>query len=131
MSNLLQPPIAGLTHDSRPSSHPELKREVGSTWLASAKIARKAGHWQTAYSAMLQARQNDASFYFIESAKLTKAAGEPLKALQELETFMKSLGLLDNSPVLDLTIDEEMISKVKGKVRCVHSLLQSARLTWR
>lgn len=100
----------------RPSSHPDLVHEVGTTWLASAKIARKAGHWQTAYSAMLQARQNKADLYFIESAKLLKADGEPLRALQELEMFMKSLGLNSGGQVLDLTMEEDAVSKVKGKL---------------
>lgn len=101
---------------TRPSSHAELTNEVGSTWLASAKIARKAGHWQTAYSAMLQARQNEHSLYFIESAKLTKADGDPLRALYELETSMKSSGFTENSSVVDLTIDEETVGRIKGKV---------------
>jgi serine/threonine-protein kinase ATR len=58
---------------------------IGRTWLASAKIARKAGHWQTAYSAMLQAQQRSTPFWFVENAKLIKANGEPLRALHELD----------------------------------------------
>ncbi|KAG7097441.1 hypothetical protein E1B28_004786 [Marasmius oreades] len=72
--------------------------EVGRSWLASAKIARKAGQWQTAYSAILQAEQNHAQFSFIESSKLTKASGEPLRALRQLEDAMKVLGILHKSP---------------------------------
>lgn len=63
---------------------------VGLTWLDSSKIARKAGHWQTAYSAMLQAQRRTAPYWFLESAKLTKATGEPLRALQELEHALRS-----------------------------------------
>ncbi|KAF9266203.1 hypothetical protein L218DRAFT_101271 [Marasmius fiardii PR-910] len=73
--------------------------EVGRSWLASAKIARKAGQWQTAYSAILQAEQNHAQFSFLESSKLTKAAGEPLRALRQLEDAMKLLGILNKETI--------------------------------
>ena len=76
---------------------------------------------------MLQARQNDAKLYFIESAKLTKAGGEPLKALQELDTFMKSFGFSQDSPVLDLTEDEESIARVKGKVCLIQMFCRCLR----
>ena len=88
--------------------------EIGKTWLASAKTARKARQWQTAYSAMLQAQQSKAQFSFIECAKLIKATNEPLRALKELENSMKLAGILD-SDVLDLTIDEESM-RVRSKV---------------
>ncbi|KAL0577467.1 hypothetical protein V5O48_004536 [Marasmius crinis-equi] len=68
--------------------------EVGHSWLASSKIARKAGQWQTAYSAILQAEQNNAHFSFMESSKLMKATGEPLRALRQLEDAMRLLGML-------------------------------------
>ncbi|KAF5387623.1 hypothetical protein D9615_000714 [Tricholomella constricta] len=97
-----------------------LAGELGRSWLASAKIARKAGHWQTAYSAMLQAKQSKAQFSFIESAKLVKVMGEPLRALQELENSMRLLGMLDDSPdVVDLTVaddDESKNMKAKAQV---------------
>lgn len=63
---------------------------IGLTWLDSSKIARKAGHWQTAYSAMLQAQRRAAPYWFLESAKLTKATGEPLRALSEMEHALHS-----------------------------------------
>ncbi|KAG6832347.1 hypothetical protein H0H87_001811 [Tephrocybe sp. NHM501043] len=74
-----------------------LAGEHGRSWLTSARIARKAGHWQTAYSAMLQATQNKARFSFFESAKLVKVMGEPLRAITELENSMRSLGMLDDA----------------------------------
>ena len=40
---------------------------------------------QTAYSALLQARQSNTPFTFVQSAKLSRSAGQPLKGLQELE----------------------------------------------
>ena len=57
---------------------------VGESWLDTAKIARKAGHTQTAYSAILQAEHYGAIMSFFESAKLTKATGEAKDALQQL-----------------------------------------------
>lgn len=99
-----------------PVPRPALKGELGRSWLASAKIARKAGQKQTAYSAMLQAQQNQARFSFMESAKLVKTA-EPLRAVQELENSMRLLGLIDDKPmVLDLTEDDDETTKMKAKV---------------
>ncbi|KNZ76453.1 Serine/threonine-protein kinase atr [Termitomyces sp. J132] len=93
-----------------------LASEHGRSWLTSAAIARKAGHWQTAYSAMLQATQNKTKFSFFESAKLIKALGEPLRALTELENSMKSLGMLEESSnVVDLTQDDDEMKCMKAK----------------
>jgi len=97
------------------SSRNAFTGEVGRSWLASAKIARKAGQWQTAYSAVLQAQQNSARFSFMESAKLVKASGEPLRALQELENSMRLLGLIETD-VIDLTDDDEETKRLKAKV---------------
>ncbi|CAL1700250.1 unnamed protein product [Somion occarium] len=84
---------------------PSLRDTVNQSWLLSAKLARKSGYWQTAYSATLQAQQNEVPFSFIESAKLTKSNGEPVRALQELEA---SIQLSDqfktqSDSIIDLT----------------------------
>jgi serine/threonine-protein kinase ATR len=93
-----------------------LTGEIGRSWLASAKIARKAGQWQTAYCSMLQAQQTNERFSFMESAKLVKATGEPLRALQELENSMSLLGLIENrAGIIDLTDDDER-KKMEAKV---------------
>lgn len=99
----------------------KLTSEIGKIWLASAKIARKASQWQTAYSAMLQAQQSNARFSFIESAKLIKATNEPLRALKELENSMKLAGILD-SDELDLTIDEESM-RMRSKVYILRKIM--------
>jgi serine/threonine-protein kinase ATR len=53
----------------------------------------------------------------MESAKLVKASGEPLRALQDLDKSMNLLGLLEESPdVIDLTEDDESTKKLKAKV---------------
>ena len=54
----------------------------------------------------------------MESAKLVKATGEPLRALQELENSMRLLGLFETN-VIDLTDDDEDTKKMKAKVRNV------------
>lgn len=103
-----------------------LAREVGRSWIASAKIARKAGQWQTAYSAMLQAQQSGSHLSFVESAKLVKTRGESQQALRELENSMRLLGFIEESPdVLDLTLDDEESKAIKAKVclRAYHFLL--------
>ena len=92
-----------------------LSQEIGKSWLASAKIARKAKQWQTAYSAVLQAQQSKAPYSFIESAKLLKTSGEPLRALNELENSIKHLGLFDDQ-VLDLTAEPDS-NRMKAKVK--------------
>ncbi|KAH7931163.1 hypothetical protein BV22DRAFT_1052917 [Leucogyrophana mollusca] len=95
---------------------PSVTGEIGRSWLASAKIARKAGQWQTAYSAVLQAQQSNVRFSFLESAKLVKVTGEPLRALQELENSMRLIGLIeDKSDTIDLTEDSTDTKRMKAK----------------
>jgi serine/threonine-protein kinase ATR len=65
---------------------------------------------------VLQARQSNCRFSFVQSAKLVKTTEEPLRALQELENAMRPLGLIEkDSVVVDLTEDDE-IKKMKAKV---------------
>ncbi|KAG2369791.1 hypothetical protein BDR07DRAFT_1447599 [Suillus spraguei] len=97
-------------------SRPSITSQIGQSWLASAKIARKAGQWQTAYSAMLQAQYTNARFSFMESGKLVRARGEPLRALQELENSMRILGFVDNNAV-DLTREDEQSKRMKAKAQ--------------
>ncbi|KAG2060248.1 hypothetical protein BDR06DRAFT_872755 [Suillus hirtellus] len=97
-------------------SRPSITSQIGQSWLASAKIARKAGQWQTAYSAMLQAQYTNARFSFMESGKLVRARGEPLRALQELENSMRLLGFVDNNTV-DLTREDEHSKRMKAKAQ--------------
>ncbi|KAI0797124.1 hypothetical protein C8Q75DRAFT_710778 [Abortiporus biennis] len=92
--------------------HHRFKQVVRNAWLTSAKLARKAGYTQTAYSATLQAQQRHHPFCYIESAKLTRATGEPVRALQELESSIR-LSELDN--VIDLTEDIDDPKKMKAK----------------
>lgn len=53
-------------------------------------------------------------YTFIESSKLLKATGEPLRALNELESASTRLGLF-NDQVVDLTADPE-VDRMKAKV---------------
>lgn len=53
----------------------------------------------------------------MESAKLVKATGEPLRALQELENSMRLFGVIeDSSDVIDLTEDDDATKRMKAKV---------------
>ncbi|KAG1768696.1 hypothetical protein EDD22DRAFT_1041450 [Suillus occidentalis] len=97
-------------------SRPSITSQIGQSWLASAKIARKAGQWQTAYSAMLQAQYTNARFSFMESGKLVRARGEPLRALQELENSMRILGFVDNNTI-DLTKEDDQSKRMKAKAQ--------------
>lgn len=73
------------------STTPLLKPDIGLAWITSAKIARKAGYEQTAYSATLQAQQVDAPFTFLQQAKLSRVNGGAYKALTELENAVQPL----------------------------------------
>lgn len=57
---------------------------LGPMWLETAKIARKAGHGQTAYSAVLRAAQLNAPMTFLQSAKLKHDDQQDQRAIQEL-----------------------------------------------
>jgi predicted methyltransferase len=61
----------------------------------------------------------------MESAKLVKATGEPLRALQELENSMRALGLLqDRKDSIDLTgEDDDETKRMKAKVRMAASFV--------
>lgn len=65
--------------------------QIGNLWLETSKIARKAGHAQTAYSAILQARDLEAPYVFVQSAKLLKAGDEEYKAIQNIDYALQSL----------------------------------------
>ncbi|WRT68452.1 uncharacterized protein IL334_005428 [Kwoniella shivajii] len=68
---------------------PTLKSEIGDAWILSSKIARKAGYDQSAYSAILQAKEADAPFAFIQQAKLHRAQGGVYKALADVDNALK------------------------------------------
>ncbi len=92
-----------LNRTTSPANQAQLKAEIGLTWIASSKIARKAGHEQTAYSALLQAKEAKAPFAFVQQAKLLRAMGEPLKALTDLFNNLRPLqsGVHLGLPVLN------------------------------
>jgi serine/threonine-protein kinase ATR len=73
------------------TTSPFLQPQIGDAWLATSKIARKAGYEQTAYSAALQAQGVYAPFAFLQQAKLSRAHGGAFKALIELENAMTPL----------------------------------------
>lgn len=77
--------IRRTTYKFAPTNLSRVVAEVGRSWIATAKIARKAGFEQTAYSAILQANNNNAAFAYMQHVKLLKTIGQPLQALAELE----------------------------------------------
>ncbi|WVQ68017.1 uncharacterized protein L199_006223 [Kwoniella botswanensis] len=80
---------------------PLFESEIGDAWILSSKIARKAGYDQTAYSAVLQAKEVDASFAFIQQAKLNRTGGGIYKALTDVDNALKPF--LNTDVVIDLT----------------------------
>ena len=99
--------------------HGILAGEIGRSWLISAKIARKAGHWQTAYSAILQAQESRTAFSLMQKVRLIRATGEPLRALQELEHYLQTTRAQDSLPdsdVIDLTEEGNELKQQKARV---------------
>ena len=80
---------------------------VSRAWLASSKIARKAGHFQAAYGAMLQARHRGAAHFFIQGCKLLKSEGDSIRALQELDNALAARYPLVAEGTIDLTLSDE------------------------
>ena len=106
------------------------KRAIGRAWLDSAKLARKSGHRQTAYSAVLQAQESEAPFTFYQSAKLVKESGEPLRALHELDNALRlteerRVRLTQDKGVIDISedvkLDDAELQRIEAKVIIVFS----------
>ena len=93
---------------------------IGPLWLSTSKIALKAEHLQTAYSAILQANQLLADFTFVQSAKLYKANGQVYRALLEMEQGLNSLGVFDATKKLDF---DPQVTKQIAKVSSTIALL--------
>ncbi|CAN7938873.1 unnamed protein product, partial [Ixodes hexagonus] len=62
-----------------------LQTELAKCWLQSAKLARKTGHLQQAYSCLLETETCDLPDVFLEKAKWLWAKGEREHALHELQ----------------------------------------------
>lgn len=92
---------------------PVVQEPVGQAWLTSSKIAIKASHFQTAYNSILQAQQNGTPFSFIQGCKLTKALGEPLRALQEISHSIQNVPPFPRfDPKGKLTLEAKLMAKV-------------------
>ncbi|BEJ16287.1 hypothetical protein CspHIS471_0508920 [Cutaneotrichosporon sp. HIS471] len=108
---------------------PHLHPELGQSWIQSAKIARKSGYDQTAYSAALQAREAEAPFAFIQQAKLTRAHGGILKALRELEQpIAKLIRESERADVIDLTGNNHHRPRTDEDLRRDRSLAKATLL---
>ena len=95
-----------------------LAGEIGRSWLNSAKIARKAGHWQTAYSAILQAQESRTAFSLMQKVRLIRVTGEPLRALQELEHYLQTTRAQESQPdseVIDITEEGNELKQQKAR----------------
>nr|XP_022332154.1 serine/threonine-protein kinase ATR-like isoform X2 [Crassostrea virginica] len=68
----------------------DLDQEIGRWWLSSARIARKAGYLQTAYSFLLQAAEYNLPEFILEKAKYLRVKGELDQALRYLERGIES-----------------------------------------
>ena len=61
------------------------EREIASSWLSSAKIARKAGQFDEAYGAILRASELDLQRTRLEHARWWWHQGQSRKAIESLQ----------------------------------------------
>jgi serine/threonine-protein kinase ATR len=73
-------------------NHPE--RHIASSWLATAKIARKAGQFDEAYSAILRASELDVQYAKLEHARWWWHQGHSRKAIECLHNSLDA-GVFD------------------------------------
>lgn len=78
-------------------SDANLKELAGQCWIASSKIARREGHFQTSYSAALQASQWKVPLAFVQHAKLLAINDQNQAALQEMNNSLRNLSGMDQS----------------------------------
>ncbi|EPY76760.1 hypothetical protein CB1_001390012 [Camelus ferus] len=64
---------------------PDYNEMVGECWLQSARVARKAGHHQTAYNALLNAGESRLAELYVERAKWLWSKGDVHQALIVLQ----------------------------------------------
>lgn len=67
------------------NKRPDYVELVGECWLQSARVARKAGHHQTAYNALLNAGESRLAELYVERAKWLWSKGEVHQALIVLQ----------------------------------------------
>ncbi|BGP12911.1 hypothetical protein JCM10213v2_000828 [Rhodosporidiobolus nylandii] len=113
-----------------PSIDQAAKTEIGELWLETSKIARKAGHFQTAYSAILQARDCSADNAYLQSAKLFKASGQAHKAVQELDNRLKPVlaRFSREDPDQALVVRGAPSPLAKASLRRIRWLLEAGRV---
>src|SRR5258708_17683730 len=105
----------------RPGLVGTFKIDLGRAWLARSKMARKAGHFQTAYTSMLQARQLGTPYSFIQSCKLIHTEGDALTGLQELNNALKypNVDTVTTPTGVSLDVEQQML---QAKVTMLVSL---------
>ncbi|KAM9604545.1 LOW QUALITY PROTEIN: serine/threonine-protein kinase ATR [Trichechus inunguis] len=67
------------------NKRPDYSEMVGECWLQSARVARKAGHHQTAYNALLNAGESRLAELYVERAKWLWSKGDVHQALIVLQ----------------------------------------------
>uniref|UniRef100_A0A3B4CRJ6 Serine/threonine-protein kinase ATR n=1 Tax=Pygocentrus nattereri TaxID=42514 RepID=A0A3B4CRJ6_PYGNA len=76
------------------------EEQVGECWLQSARVARRAGHHQTAFNALLNAQNSHISELFVEKAKWLWSKGDVHQALIVLQKGVKQC-FPEDQPITD------------------------------
>uniref|UniRef100_A0A3B1KAQ1 Serine/threonine-protein kinase ATR n=1 Tax=Astyanax mexicanus TaxID=7994 RepID=A0A3B1KAQ1_ASTMX len=85
------------------------EEQVGECWLQSARVARRAGHHQTAFNALLNAQNSHISELFVEKAKWLWSKGDVHQALIVLQKGVKQC-FPEDQPITD-----PKRNQIKGK----------------
>ncbi|KAI9005259.1 hypothetical protein BC832DRAFT_531539 [Gaertneriomyces semiglobifer] len=104
LRRILLHPLKGNYRFSFTTHEERLIQECGRIWLQSAKLSRRAGHLQPAYSAMLQAANLGAPHAHLEKAKLLCQQNQIQKAMFELQTVLKATHLEAESKAKVITV---------------------------
>ncbi|MGH0119838.1 UNVERIFIED_CONTAM: hypothetical protein FKN15_043271 [Acipenser sinensis] len=91
------------------SKRPNYGELVGECWLQSARVARKAGHHQTAYNALLNAGNSSLSELYVEKAKWLWSKGDVHQAL-----IMLQKGVQQCFPENEVPTDPKSV-QIKGR----------------
>lgn len=113
LSGYESPPSSRALSSSNVISVGLVKENIASTWLASARFARKAGQIHQSFNSVLHALNLDAPLATLEHAKLLWCEGQHRKAIQNLEGAIAT-NMLRNTPEGSVSESNNTFTSVTG-----------------
>lgn len=114
LSGYESPPSSRALSSSNVISVGLVKENIASTWLASARFARKAGQIHQSFNSVLHALNLDTPLATLEHAKLLWREGQHRKAIQNLEGAIAT-NMLRNSPDGSVCESNNTFTSVSGR----------------